>query len=169
MLRRLEKTAEEYVTTGQVLTGYPTLESLYKDLDSLSKKDWESMRSIISCMAPGPYSFKYAPITDHIPVIVKQSIIVGIIASIATYYARQNILDAVVMGGVSATLAWSFLSERACKQASDKDTLLQQRVNNLLQHDRFFQPPASHRLTAKDREAIADINSQLNAFNFKKP
>ena len=141
MLRKLEKSVEEYVNTGRVLADYSSLEELYQDLDSLSEEDWASLSITISSMAPMPYSFKYGPISDQLPGIIKKSILAGIMTSIVTYYETESVLAGVAAGAFTASLAWSVLSERACKNEAHKEALLQKRVDNLLQHDRFFKPP----------------------------
>jgi hypothetical protein len=137
---RLEQAVEEYVCNNKISYGYISLNQLIGKLDNLSEKEWAHFRMVISSNKPAPYSFKYRPIWDQIPNITKKSALIGLIVSIGIYYVSHDILKSVASGFLSAYFAWQILTELACKNNSLQRDVQENRVNNLLQHDRFLKP-----------------------------
>ncbi|MEO8964718.1 MAG: ankyrin repeat domain-containing protein [Gammaproteobacteria bacterium] len=134
----LQHASEEYVKNGILVYGFSTLDQLCKVLNNLSAEEWKQMRMIIESQKPEPYSFKYGPISDQIPKIIKQSVAIGILTALLFYYETQSIIISAGAGLISATLAWSFLSERATQQDLQVRNNQLQRASTLLSHDRFF-------------------------------
>ena len=156
----LDHAVEEYVNDKKATFGYSSIEELYKALDSLSEQEWEYMRMIISSQEPAPYSFKFGLISDHLPKMGKQSVLLGLMVTLLIYYETQNILLSVTAGSVSAGLAWNYLTETAYKQKVNERSVKHERVSDLQQHDRFFK--SSQHLPIQQRQQLSDSHSELD-------
>ncbi len=153
----LNHAVEEYVKNKKAAFGYSSIEELYKALDTLSEDEWEHMRLIISSQEPSPYSFELAPIWNQLPSIGKKTAITGIATTLAIYYETQSIFLSVTTGLLSATLAWMYLKEKACKQKNNERSGRYERVNELNQHDRFFKSR-----NIQQQQQLRDIQLELD-------
>lgn len=155
---RLEHAIEAYVNSNKISYGYADLNQLFETLDNLSEQQWKHFRMVISSNKPEPYSFKYGPIWNQIPNITKKSALIGLLASIAIYHATHDILLSVTTGSLSAVFAWKILTEMACKNNLERRSVQEKRVNNLLQHDRFFKSRPSMR----EIQQLNEIQDELD-------
>lgn len=67
---------------------------------------------------------------------------IGVVGALLTYFTTHNLIASVTAGVLSATFAWSYLTNVAYHKKSNHQSEKYKRIAELSAHDRFFKSPS---------------------------
>jgi hypothetical protein len=156
---RLRNAIKTYIKEDKVAFGFSSLEELYKTLDTFSDEKARQVSEIVSSQGPAPYSFYLGLISSQLPKLAKHSVVVGVGASLLAYYETHSILISLSSGAISACVAFSYLTNKTYKEKCHERALVQQRIEKLQKHDRFFKPIST--ITSEQIKPFNDGHAEL--------
>jgi hypothetical protein len=159
-VKNIENAITSYIQHEKIIPPFSNLAEILSVLAQLPETKWQQLRPLITSLKPKAYSFKYTILQHELPAITKRSLALSILVMMSIYYHNRNILHAVSAGVTSASVAWIMLAEVAYSREQAHRSYIEQRVNIVLQHDRFFnwQPKV---ISSSQHKELANINAEL--------